>query len=213
MPAADLLFASGPICLLIFLMTKKGPMPSARALPLVALLTCGIRLVWFGTNATLVSAAVVAGLLVALTPILIVWGAIFLFRTMEHCGAMETIRCWLNHLSRNRVAQVVLIGWSFQFLIEGASGFGTPAALAGPLLVGLGFPALRVAMACLILNSVPGDDARGAGTGCRSAGRRHATSDATSPGAQSQYALRVMTRATARINCGTGATTEKPIPT
>lgn len=67
---------------------------------------------------------------------------------------METIRRWLNALSRNRVAQVVIIGWSFQFLIEGASGFGTPAALAGPL-VGLGFPPLRVAMACLILNSVP----------------------------------------------------------
>lgn len=68
---------------------------------------------------------------------------------------MDTIRSWLNHLSGNRVAQVVVIAWSFQFLIEGASGFGTPAALAGPLLVGLGFPALRIASACLILNTVP----------------------------------------------------------
>jgi lactate permease len=100
-------------------------------------------------------ASVIAGLLMAWAPILIVWGAIFLFHTMEQTGAMETIRRWLNALSRNRVAQVVIIGWSFQFLIEGASGFGTPAALAGPLLVGLGFPPLRVAMACLILNSVP----------------------------------------------------------
>ncbi|MEQ1861382.1 MAG: L-lactate permease [Chthoniobacteraceae bacterium] len=155
MPSADLLFAAGPILLLVFLMTKKTPMPSAKALPLAALAACLARLAWFGTDATLVSASVLAGLLVALTPILIVWGAIFFFRTMEHCGAMETIRRWLNHLSSDRVAQVVIIGWSFQFLIEGASGFGTPAALAGPLLVGLGFPALRVAMACLILNSVP----------------------------------------------------------
>ncbi len=155
MNSADLLFAAGPIFLLVALMTKPKPMPSARALPLVALVTYGIRLAWFGTDAALVNASVIAGLLVALTPILIVWGAIFLFRTMEHCGAMETIRRWLNHLSRNRVAQIVIIGWSFQFLIEGASGFGTPAALAGPLLVGLGFPPLRVAMACLILNSVP----------------------------------------------------------
>jgi lactate permease len=136
-------------------MTKKKPMPSAKALPLAALVAYGSRLAWFGTDATLVNASVVAGLLVALTPILIVWGAIFFFLSMEHCGAMKTIRRWLNHLSRNRVAQVVIIGWSFQFLIEGASGFGTPAALAAPLLVGLGFPALRVAMACLILNSVP----------------------------------------------------------
>jgi lactate permease len=155
MPAPDLIFAAGPILLLIFWMTKKTPMPSAKALPLASLVAYGVRLAWFGTEANLVNASVVAGLLVALTPILIVWGAIFFFRTMEHCGAMETIRRWLNHLSRNRVAQVVIIGWSFQFLIEGASGFGTPAALAAPLLVGLGFPPLRVAMACLILNSVP----------------------------------------------------------
>lgn len=155
MSALDLIFAAGPLLLLIFWMMKKTPTPSARALPLAALVVYGIRLAWFGTDANLVHASVMAGLLVALTPILIVWGAIFFFRTMEHCGAMETIRRWLNHLSRNRVAQVVIIGWSFQFLIEGASGFGTPAALAAPLLVGLGFPPLRVAMACLILNSVP----------------------------------------------------------
>ena len=155
MRAVDLIFSAGPILLLIYWMTKKTPLPSAKALPLAAVTACVVQLAWFRADTTLVSASVLAGLLVALTPILIVWGAIFFFRTMEHCGAMETIRQWLNHLSRNRVAQVVLIGWSFQFLIEGASGFGTPAALAAPLLVGLGFPPLRVATACLILNSVP----------------------------------------------------------
>lgn len=155
MSPADLSFAAGPILLLIHWMTKPKPMPSAKALPLAALIAYGSRLAWFGTDANLVNASVVEGLLVALTPILIVWGAIFFFLTMEHCGAMKTIRHWLNHHSRNRVAQVVIIGWSFQFLIEGASGFGTPAALAAPLLVGLGSPPLRVAMACLILNSVP----------------------------------------------------------
>lgn len=152
---ADLALSVAPLLLLILLMIQKSPMPSAKALPLAAVLACCVRLVWFGDSAQVLTAAVVAGLLTALTPISIVYGAIFLFRTMELSGAMETIRNWLNSLTRNRVAQVVIIGWSFQFLIEGASGFGTPAALAGPLLVGLGFPPLRVAMACLILNSVP----------------------------------------------------------
>lgn len=151
----DLVLSVAPVLLLILLMIQKSPMPSAKALPLAAVLAFSIRLVWFGDSAQILTAAVVAGLLTALTPISIVYGAIFLFRTMELSGAMETIRNWLNSLTRNRVAQVVIIGWSFQFLIEGASGFGTPAALAGPLLVGLGFPPLRVAMACLILNSVP----------------------------------------------------------
>lgn len=155
MSLSDLFFAALPIFLLIFSMTKRLPMPSARALPLAALIAYAIQLMWFGSDARLVHAAVVSGVLMALTPISIVWGAIFLFRTMEISGAMETIRQWLNNITRNRVAQVVIIGWSFQFLIEGASGFGTPAALAAPLLVGLGFPPVRVAMACLILNSVP----------------------------------------------------------
>jgi lactate permease len=104
---ADLIFAAGPILLLIFWMTKRTPMPSAKAMLLAALVAYGIRFAWFGTDASLVNASVLAGLLVALTPILIVWGAIFFFLTMEHCGAMETIRRWLNHLSSNRVAQVV----------------------------------------------------------------------------------------------------------
>ena len=134
--SADLIFAVIPILVLIYWMTKASPMPSAKALPLAAVLAYGIRLGWFGTDAKLVQAAVIAGLLMAWTPILIVWGAIFLFHTMEQTGAMETIRRWLNALSRNRVAQVVIIGWSFQFPIEGASGFGTPAALAGPLAGG-----------------------------------------------------------------------------
>lgn len=155
MSLIDLALAAGPILLLVYWMTKRKPMRSARALPLAAAVAYFARLGWFGTDPNEVNASVVAGLLAALTPIMIVWGAIFLFRTMEHCGAMDTIRRWLNHVSRNRAAQVVIIGWSFSFLIEGASGFGTPAALAGPLLVGLGFPALRVAMACLILNSIP----------------------------------------------------------
>jgi lactate permease len=68
---------------------------------------------------------------------------------------METLRLWLNGVTRNPVAQLMIVGWSFVFLIEGASGFGTPAALAAPILVGLGFPPLRVAVLCIVMNAVP----------------------------------------------------------
>ncbi len=83
---ADLIFAALPILLLIFSMTKKSPMASARALQLAAVVAYGIRLTWFGTDTRVVQAAVVSDLLMALTPISIVWGAIFLFRTMELSG-------------------------------------------------------------------------------------------------------------------------------
>ncbi len=136
-------------------MTKKNSMPSYRALPLSAFVLYLTMLVVFGFQSTHVHAVVLDGLLVAWTPILIITGAIFLFRTMEATGALSIIKDWLNTVSGNKIAQLMIVGWAFQFLIEGASGFGTPAAIAAPVLVGLGFPAVRVAILCLILNSVP----------------------------------------------------------
>ncbi|BCR04442.1 L-lactate permease [Desulfuromonas versatilis] len=144
-----------PIVLLIYLMTKKNSVPSFKALPLVALILYVLKMAYFDVEANLVNATVVEGLLTALVPISIVWGAIFLFKTMEYTGAMDTIRTWLNGVTTNKVAQAMIVGWAFAFLIEGASGFGTPAAIAAPILVGLGFPAVRVAILCLIMNSVP----------------------------------------------------------
>lgn len=151
----DLFFSIFPIVLLIFLMVKKNPLSSHKALPIVALLFYFIKLVYFNESANIINATVISGLLTALTPILIIWGAILLFRTMENSGSMTTIKEWLNTISRNKIAQLMIIGWAFAFLIEGASGFGTPAALAAPVLVGLGFKPIRVAILALIMNTVP----------------------------------------------------------
>lgn len=122
---------------------------------MAAALTLGIRIGYFGTGIPLAGAAVVTGLLNAFTPIAIVFGAIFFFVAMERTGAMEVLREWLRGVSSHPVAQLMIVGWAFQFLIEGASGFGTPAALAAPVLVALGFPPMRVAVLCLIMNSTP----------------------------------------------------------
>ncbi len=151
----SLLVSISPIALLIFLMTRRNGTPSHVALPGVAALVYLLKLVYFADDPNLVNATVVHGVLTALTPILIIWGAIFMFKTMEHSGAMAVVSDWLNSVSGNPVAQLMIIGWAFAFMIEGASGFGTPAALAAPILVGLGFPALRVALLTLIMNSVP----------------------------------------------------------
>jgi len=151
----DFILAALPIGLLVYWMTKKEGMPSNRALPLAALTLYLLLLAYFGLGPLLVHAAVVEGLLTALTPIMIVFGAVLLFKTMERTGAMEIVRIWLNSVTTNRVAQLMIVGWSFSFLVEGVSGFGTPAALAAPLLVGLGFPALPVVVLCLMMNTLP----------------------------------------------------------
>lgn len=151
----DLIVAVSPILVLIWLMIKPRALASHRALPLVALLTYAIKLLWFSDDPNLVNATVVQGLLEAWTPILIIWGAILLFKVMDVSGAMATVRSWLDEISSNPVAQLMIIGWAFSFMIEGASGFGTPAALAAPILVGLGFAPFKVAVLALIMNSVP----------------------------------------------------------
>lgn len=149
------LIALAPIALLIYLMTRKKSVPSHIALPAVAALLFALKIFYFDSPLKEASAAALAGLLTAWTPILVIAGAVFLFETMEGTGALQTLRRWLNSVSANPVAQLMIIGWSFMFLIEGASGFGTPAALAAPLLVGLGFPPVKVAVMALIMNSVP----------------------------------------------------------
>ncbi|NBC33711.1 MAG: L-lactate permease [Alphaproteobacteria bacterium] len=149
------LIALAPIVILIVMMTKKNAVPSYIALPIAAALVYALKLTWFDADPNLTNATVIAGLLTAFIPIFIIWGAILLFKTMEHTGAMAQIRAWLNTVSPSPVAQLMIIGWAFAFMIEGASGFGTPAALAAPILIGLGFPALRVACLALIMNSVP----------------------------------------------------------
>ena len=151
----DFLLAILPIGLLIFVMTKKKSWPSHISLPLAASLVYLLALVHSRLDPNLVNATVVNGTLSALTPISIIWGAILLSKTMQRSGAERIIDEWLKEASPNPVAQLMIVGWAFPFMIEGSSGFGTPAAIAAPLLVGLGFGAVPVAILTLVMNSVP----------------------------------------------------------
>ncbi len=144
-----------PIVILIWMMTKKNGLPSHIALPITALMVGLLQLFYFNTDFTLISANIIAGILSAITPISIVAGAILLNRMIYLSGSEDIIRRWLERISKNQVAQLMIIGWAFAFMIEGASGFGTPAAIAAPILVGLGFNPLKVAMLALVMNSVP----------------------------------------------------------
>lgn len=161
-----LVLAALPIVVLLVLIMSPWPrrwlpMPAHGALLLAALLAYGIQVVFIQAgnageaSSRMIHAAVIDGVLTALTPLAIVFGAVLLFKTLEISGAMGVLTARLRVLSPDPVAQLVLVGWAFSFLIEGLSGFGTPAALAAPVLVGLGFPPVRVAAMCLIMNSVP----------------------------------------------------------
>ena len=144
-----------PIVLLIYLMVKKNALPSYIALPLIAGLVYVLHLTYFEGSFVAVNANFIKAIISVATPITVIFGAVLFNRMMEMTGAMNVLRRWLGNISPNPVAQLMIIGWAFAFMIEGASGFGTPAAIAAPLLVGLGFKPLQVAILALIMNSVP----------------------------------------------------------
>jgi lactate permease len=102
-----------------------------------------------------VAAATVKGIIISFELLFIVFGAILLLNTLERGGALATIRRTFEDISPDRRVQVIIIAWLFGSFIEGAAGFGTPAAVAVPLLVGIGFPAMAAVTAGMIIQSTP----------------------------------------------------------
>jgi lactate permease len=97
----------------------------------------------------------IQGLFITFDILLIIFGAILLLNTLQHSGAITSIRSGFTRISDDRRVQVVIIAWLFGAFIEGASGFGTPAAIAAPLLVALGFPAAAAVMIGMMIQSTP----------------------------------------------------------
>ncbi len=129
--------------------------PATRAMPL-AWLVCVIGAigVW-NLPAGYVSALTLQGIVTALGVLIIVFGAIIILYTLQYSGGMETIQYGMQNVSRDKRIQAIIVGYMFAAFIEGAAGFGTPAALAAPLLLSLGFPPLAAAVICLVFNSFP----------------------------------------------------------
>ena len=151
----DLFLSIFPIVLLIYLMVKRNAFPSYVALPLIAGIVYLLQLFYFKNEFILLNANVVSAIISVFTPISVIFGAVFFNRMMETSGAMNTLRSWLGNISENPVAQLMIIGWAFAFMLEGASGFGTPVAIAAPILVGIGFKPMQVVMLALVMSSVP----------------------------------------------------------
>jgi lactate permease len=80
----------------------------------------------------------------------IVLPALALYEFQHRVGALERIREALTGLTGNRRLQAILIAWFFGLFMEGAAGFGTPVALAAPLLAGLGYPPVRAVVLALL---------------------------------------------------------------
>jgi len=132
-----------------FRVSAKKAMPATYVLVLVLAIT-----VWKVQPPVLVAASI-QGVLLAVSLLYIIYGALLLLGTVMHSGAVETIRRQFKGISPDRRVQAIIIGWLFGSFIEGAAGFGTPAAVTAPLLLALGFPPLAAVMVGLIIQSTP----------------------------------------------------------
>jgi lactate permease len=148
------LMAFLPILLVIILMVGFS-LNSKFSLGAGWLMTAIIALAFWGMKFTDVLGYSLYGVFKAIDVILIIFGAILILNTLKESGAMARISSGFHSISDDRRVQAIIIAWLFEAFIEGAAGFGTPAALAAPLMVGLGFPPLAAATVALIMNSTP----------------------------------------------------------
>lgn len=127
---------------------------SARAtMPVGFLMTAVIAFLAWDFPLTNILASCIQGLFITFDILYIIFGAILLLTLLNYSGAIRVIRNGFAGVSLDRRVQVVIIVWLFGSFIEGAAGFGTPAAIVAPLLVAMGFPAMAAVMLGLMVQS------------------------------------------------------------
>jgi len=173
-----ILLAAFPILLVGVLMVGLS-WPSRVAMPagyvaaaLIALLAWDMPVRWL-------VAATIGSAITAVDILLIVFGALLILQMLRASGGLEGINRSMAGVSRDRRIQLLVIAWLMGGFLEGAAGFGTPAAVGAPLLVGMGFPPLVAAITTLMADSTSVTFGAGDGNdrgrdGVSPAGRRSA---------------------------------------
>ena len=147
--AVELLAAAAPLIVVAALLVGLL-WPATRVMPVAWLVALAVGFFVWGNDPTWLAAASVNGAITAITILYIVFGALVLLYTLMQAGALERINRGFAAVSEDRRVQIVMLAFFMATFIEGAAGFGTPAAVVAPLLLGLGFPALAAVIAALI---------------------------------------------------------------
>jgi lactate permease len=142
------------VTLLVLIASGKVKAHYAAVIALVVAILVAIFL--FTMPAGLALRATVLGGVIGFFPIgWIVLNVIFLYRLTVATGAFSTLSQAIGGVTRDRRLQLLLIAFSFGAFFEGASGFGTPVAVTGAILIGLGFSPLAASGLSLIANTAP----------------------------------------------------------
>ena len=141
--------------LIVFALIVLFRWPATKAMPVSFIITCILAFSVWKVPILQIAAASIDGLVTAGSILYIVLGAILLLNLQQESGAISSIRRSMYLISPDRRVQAIIIAFLFGAFIEASAGFGTPAAVAAPLLVAIGFPAMAAVMVSLIIQSTP----------------------------------------------------------
>lgn len=140
----------------IFVCLAVLKMKAHKAAPLAVASAGAIAIGVWGMPVKLAGLATLQGAAFGLFPVFyIVITTLFLYNITVKGGQFEILRASLAGITGDRRLQALLIAFCFGAFIEGAAGFGTPVAIAGATLVGLGFRPFYAAGVCLVANTAP----------------------------------------------------------
>lgn len=147
--------AALPVVTLLLLIASNKV--KAHIAAIIALIVANLVAIYlFTMPAGMSLRATVLGVATGFFPIgWIVLNVIFLYRLTVAKGAFETLQTTIGGVTQDRRLQLLLIAFSFGAFFEGASGFGTPVAVTGAILIGLGFSPLAASGLSLIANTAP----------------------------------------------------------
>src|SRR5947207_6979374 len=142
------------VTLLVLIASNKV---KAHIAAVIALIVANIvAIVLFTMPANMSIRATVLGAVTGFFPIgWIVLNVIFLYRLTVEKGVFQTLQTTIGGVTTDRRLQLLLIAFCFGAFFEGASGFGTPVAVTGAILIGLGFSPLAASGLSLIANTAP----------------------------------------------------------
>jgi len=145
----NVLLATLPILVVLYLMIGRSWGGSEAGLAGWAA-AMGASLLFFGANPLLLLVASGRAVLLSLFVLYIIWMALLLYHTVNEAGVITAIGRTLPGIAHDQPAQALLLAWIFGSFLQGATGFGVPAAVVAPLLLGIGFAPNTAVVAALV---------------------------------------------------------------
>ncbi len=114
-----------------------------------------LSIYYWGVDVLRILSASAKGILIAGEIGLVIFSALLIYNLLHRSTLLLHIKNLLEYISLDKRVHVILIGWALIYFIEGISGFGTPAIIAIPLLLALGFKPLTAVVMAIVGDSIP----------------------------------------------------------